>query len=191
MATSRVVNTMFWKDSYVVDLQPDEKVLFLYLLTNPLTNIAGIYELSIREIVFDTSIEKKRVEAILSKFVIDKKITYINGWVALHNWTKHQSNNPNVRTGIKRIIDELPEWLRKELLDPDDKQSSLLEDSLSKPINSDVKPIRLNLTRLNLTKLNSTDKPEENSKELSAAQKRQYAIAMNNEREQEKKSTSG
>ncbi len=46
MAKYRVVNTRFWDDAYVAELSPNEKLIFLYLLTNALTTIGGIYELS-------------------------------------------------------------------------------------------------------------------------------------------------
>lgn len=174
----RYINTNFWKDSYVVDLEADEKLLFLYLLTNPLTNIAGIYEISIREISFDTNMEKKRVEAILAKFIKDEKIEYTRGWVALNNWIKHQSQNPKVVTGIQRIIDNLPDWLQKHLLEPEDVQSSLLEDSQPKAIDRQSKPIALNLTKLNLTKPYGTDKSEGDSKESKKPSGAQYRKAV-------------
>lgn len=166
----RYINTNFWKDSYIVDLQTDEKLLFLYLLTNHMTNIAGIYELSVREMAFDTDIDKSRIQEILNKFIKDGKIEYINGWVALNNWIKHQSQNPKVVTGIHRIVENLPTWLREHLLEPDNPQSSLLEDRQSKPIDRQSKPIALNLTKLNLTKPYGTaeaggsKEPGENSK---------------------------
>jgi len=168
---NRVINTGVWKDSYIVDLEHDEKLLFLYLLTNHMTNIAGIYELSVREMSFDTGIDKKRIEEILQKFIRDKKIQYLNGWVALNNWIKHQTTNPKVAIGIERIVDNLPDWLQIELLfDTESQQSSLLNDSLHidydslKTVENMLKsgkkyslskPIALNLTKLNLTKLNA------------------------------------
>ena len=35
MAKQRYINTKFWRDSYIEDLDPIEKLLFLYLLSNP------------------------------------------------------------------------------------------------------------------------------------------------------------
>ena len=40
----RYVNTRFWNDTYVSSLDPIEKLLFIYLLTNEHTNISGVYE---------------------------------------------------------------------------------------------------------------------------------------------------
>lgn len=155
MSKQRLISTAFWKDTYIADLDPTEKLLFLYLLTNHQTNVAGIYELSLREMAFDTGIDKDMIVKILARFQKDGKLYYKNNWIALYNWIKHQARNPKVAAGVERIIDDLPEWLRKDLLDPDDPQTNLLDDSLSKPMDSLSKPIVLNLTKLNLTKPNA------------------------------------
>lgn len=187
MASNRFISTNFWKDTYVIDLDPIEKILFLYLLTNPNTNIAGIYEISLRQIAFDTGIDKDMVAKILERFERDKKLQYRNGWMALNNWIKHQSINPKVALGIERIIDDLPEWLRNELLEPDDPQLSLLNDNKKEPIHSLSKPIALNLTKLNLTKPNGNSKEFEKSKTLN---KKTYAMAVARDRDLEVRATS-
>ena len=56
-----MVNTKFWDDTYIVTLDPIEKLLYLYFLTNPLTNICGIYEIQLRRVAFDTGIDKEVV----------------------------------------------------------------------------------------------------------------------------------
>ena len=38
----RYVSETFWTDPYVDGLDPSEKLLYIYLLTNPQCNIAGI-----------------------------------------------------------------------------------------------------------------------------------------------------
>ena len=68
MAKNRYIDTKFWTDTYITNLDPIEKLLFLYALTNPHTNIAGIYEISIKQIAFDTGIDKEMVEKIFQRF---------------------------------------------------------------------------------------------------------------------------
>ena len=71
----RYISTKFRDDWFVVNLDPIEKLLFLYFLTNPLTNVAGIYEISMRRISFDTWIDKDMILKIIERFT--KKISYI------------------------------------------------------------------------------------------------------------------
>ena len=68
VAKQRIVNTKFWDDSYIARLTPTEKLLFLYLITNPLTNIAGVYELPVKRVAFDIGIPAEKHKAIFEAF---------------------------------------------------------------------------------------------------------------------------
>ena len=137
MAKNRIVNTKFWDDSYIIDLDPIEKLLFLYLLTNPLTNIAGIYEVQNRRIAFDTGIDKEMVEKILGRFERDGKIVRKGDWLFIKNFIKNQSLNPSVLSGIRKELSNLPiDFLEQ------------LGDSLSQTPLSNL--IKSNLTESNL-----------------------------------------
>lgn len=69
----RYVSTSFWDDEWIQSLSFTEKGLYLYLLTNPLTNIAGVYKLANRRIVFDTGLSENTVEEIMKKFQSEGK----------------------------------------------------------------------------------------------------------------------
>ena len=111
MSKKRYVDTKFWDDNYVINKDPIEKLVFLYLLTNTLTNIVGIYEISIRRIAFDTGIDKDMVIKILERFELDNKVKYENGWIAIKNFTKHQLDNPKINAGMEALIKEVPDTL--------------------------------------------------------------------------------
>ena len=63
----RSVNTKFWDDPFIEDLPPTEKLLFLYLLTNPLANLLGIYEITVKRISYDTGLSREAVLSGLKK----------------------------------------------------------------------------------------------------------------------------
>ena len=104
----RSVNTHFWDDNYVVNLDPIEKLLFLYFLTNPLTNLAGIYEISLRRIAFDTGIDRDMVQKILDRFKADNKIYYNQGFIILPNYQNHQNYNPSMERNVEKIMEKVP-----------------------------------------------------------------------------------
>ena len=110
----RSVNMHFWNDNYIVDLDPIEKLLFLYLLTNPNTNMLGVYELHIRRISFDTGIDKDMIIKIFDRFKDAGKASYIDGFVCLHNFTKHQAYNSNMKVSAVNSYNELPETVKKQ-----------------------------------------------------------------------------
>jgi hypothetical protein len=113
MAKSRIINTRFWVDDYISNLDPVEKLLFLYFLTNPSTDICGVYEIPLKTVAVDTGLDIEMVKKIIKRFSREGKIFYQNGWVGIKNFIKHQSVNPKVEKGIKNGLDKAP----KEMLD--------------------------------------------------------------------------
>lgn len=115
MAKQRYVNTRFWDDGYIVSLDPTEKLLFLYLITNPLTEISGAYEIPLRRIAFDTGIDREMVLRILERFADADKIIYRDGWILICNFIKHQSVNPKITKGIETAVKCCPDWIKDRL----------------------------------------------------------------------------
>lgn len=109
MAKVRMINTKFWDDDYTSNLDPIEKLLFLYLLTNTSTNICGIYEIPLKKIANETGIDKEMVSKILDRFQKDGKIFNQKGWICLKNFVKNQNqSSPKVQIGIEREIMAIP-----------------------------------------------------------------------------------
>jgi hypothetical protein len=109
-----MLDTKFWSDTYISTLEPLEKLLFLYLITNEKTDICGIYELPMKIMMIETDMDKKTIETILEKFGSDNKILYKNGWILLQNFVKHQNfESPTVDNGIRKSLSNLPLEIRK------------------------------------------------------------------------------
>ena len=112
MAKNRYVDTKFWDDSFIITLSPTEKLLFLYLITNPLTNSAGIYEISLRRINFDTGLTHPLIEKALAHFEKSKKVFYRKNYIIIINFIRNQKLNRNMQIGILSILNNLPEIVR-------------------------------------------------------------------------------
>jgi len=153
----RYINTKFWDDPYVIELDPSEKLLFIYLMTNTLTNIAGIYEVSLRRISFDTGFDRDMVQKILDRFQENGKILYQDGWLVIKNFIKHQkqSENPddNINKGIKAILDTVPSYT-----------IDFLNNSIS-PLQAPSKPSNYSNSNSN-SNSNCNKNSNSNSKEL-------------------------
>ena len=115
MAKQRIVNTKFWDDSYIAGLTSTEKLLFLYLITNPLTNISGVYELPLKRVVFDTRIGAEKIDTTFKKFQADGKLVVADGWVGIVNFIKYQTPNPKIRQGILSELKRAPKSLTDRL----------------------------------------------------------------------------
>jgi len=210
MATSRIISTGFWKDSYIIELDACEKLLFIYFLTNSRTTLAGIYEISLREVEFDTGIDAILIAKALIKFQNANKMFYENNWLILSNFIKHQRLNPSIIRGIEKAVDELPTWLQQKInvKKSEGNQLSIFmsgaslnnsfpqEDEINRgniqtidslsTVTPQYNLIKTNLNKLNLKK--PTQSQTQESKEFdpaaqTPAQKKAYAIAMEKERE--------
>lgn len=109
MSKKRYFDTKFWSDSYVTKLDPTEKLLFIYLMTNERTNVAGVYELPIKLMSVESGIEISMLENILLRFVRDNKIVLFDGWVRVINSLKHQNlDNRNIVKGVENVYCSIP-----------------------------------------------------------------------------------
>ena len=92
MAGYRQFHTKFWKDGWVIDLEPLERYLFSYLFTNEQSSISGIYELPMKIISNETGLDKEFITHCLDKFQTAEKIFYQDGIMWVVNMWKHHSN---------------------------------------------------------------------------------------------------
>ncbi len=117
MAKQRMIKTSFWSDPYIEELDPTGKLVFLYLLTNESCNLAGVYEIRSTRIAFETGIPRKEVDDILKTMEDDGKIARHKDRIRIVNFVKNQSSeSPKVHAGIRRILKEIPEEIKNELL---------------------------------------------------------------------------
>lgn len=117
MAKLRMVNTKFWSDPWVMTkLNPLDRLLFLYLITNEHTNISGIYEISEHKIAFDTGIERDTLtKSMLPR--LEPKVLFRDNWIILVNFPKHQNlKSADVVKGIQREFMLAPESVRNHAL---------------------------------------------------------------------------
>lgn len=111
MSQQRVVRNEIWDDEWFYDLEPVEKLIWLFLLTNIRCNIAGIYKLNVKWAAGTVGVDRKVLEEVLEKFVDDGKIFREDDWIVLINFVKHQAKNPSVIKGIERVLEEIPKTL--------------------------------------------------------------------------------
>ncbi len=113
MSKNRYVDTRFWLDTYILDLDPSEKLLFIYFLTNSETNIAGIYEVSLRKVAMETGFDKETIERILNRFGENRKMFYQHNHIIIANFIRYQQLNPKVELGIANVLKSLPQRVKE------------------------------------------------------------------------------
>ncbi len=115
MATYRVIRTRFWDDAYIARLSPTQKLFYLYILSSPLANVAGAYEISRRRMAFDTALSESEVAECLTQFEKDGKVIYREPWLGIIKFTRHQVANPKVLRGMAIALEAAPPEIVGEL----------------------------------------------------------------------------
>jgi DnaD/phage-associated family protein len=93
LAKYRQVHVDFWQDGFVLDLTPEEKYFYVYLMTNSKTSQCGIYELPKRIIETETGYSRETVDKLLQRFIDYGKILYDDATkeIMLVNWVKYNA----------------------------------------------------------------------------------------------------
>ncbi|ACO84602.1 DnaD domain protein [Clostridium botulinum] len=157
MAKYRQLYTEFWKDGFVVELEPEEKYFYLYLLTNANTSQCGIYELPKKIIENETGYNRETVDNLIKKFEEYKKIIYSEETkeIIILNWFKY--NEPNNINAIKCVNKELKKIKNRNFVKElyfqysksgleVDKLFYEIEDSFIEDKNNKVKDIYISIT---------------------------------------------
>ncbi|MBU7594896.1 DnaD domain protein [Metabacillus halosaccharovorans] len=99
-----MVRTNFWKNPVIAEeMNPEDKLFYLYLLTNPYTTQTGIYRITKREIAFDLGYSPEVIESLMKRFIEEFKLIRYNAEtreLAIKYW-----GEDNLHKGGKPIMD--------------------------------------------------------------------------------------
>lgn len=166
MAVYRNIQLSFWTDNKVEDdFTPEDKYFYLYLLTNPQTNICGCYEVSFSQISHQTGYNKDTIIKLLERFeIVHKIIRYSNDTkeILILNWSKYNWNKSekmiigveNVAKYIKNV--EFKEYVFKtiELLK---KESHIIPTNTFNTCSESINEKKENTAKDLLTEFNISD----------------------------------
>jgi len=115
----RYIQTDIWNETWFSEFPDTVKLVYLYLLTNPGTNNAGVYIRREKAIAFECGIEdvSKELEYLKEK----KEIIIYGDWVAVLRHPEFQKWETNlaIAQAIISDIDTIPEGLVKLLTSSD------------------------------------------------------------------------
>lgn len=99
---TRILHTEIWQDDFFVNLNSNEKLLFIYFLTNDSVNIIHLYRCNIQRITADTGIDRGIILKAQEKFEKNKKMFFKDGFVFLKNASRYEKYE-----GIKNEVAKL------------------------------------------------------------------------------------
>jgi len=107
MAIFRKIHVSFWKDEFIESLTPEQKFFYLYLMTNDRTTQCGIYEITIKQMCYDTGYNEDTIKKLIEFFTKCGKIQYslATKEMAMKNWAKYNdSTSPKVKACITKEL---------------------------------------------------------------------------------------
>lgn len=121
MAIYRNIQMSFWTDPKVADdFTPEDRYFYLYLFTNPHTNLCGCYEVSIRQMSNETGYSKDTIERLLVRFsTVHKVLDYRaeTKEILLYNWHKYNwTRSEKFRKPLYAEIEKIKDISFKEYL---------------------------------------------------------------------------
>ena len=119
MAIYRNISVNFWTDAKIDDeFTPEDKYFYLYLLTNPHTNITGCFEIGMKQMARETGYNEETIKRLIKRMeethnVIryDKrtKEIFIINWCK-YNWSKSEK----LATAVLKVADHIKSKQFKE-----------------------------------------------------------------------------
>jgi hypothetical protein len=137
MAIFRKIHTTFWTDPFVENLTQEQKLFYLYLISNTKTKQCGIYEISKKYMSYETGFTIPQVNELINYFVGIGKIFYSESTneVAISNWWKYNwSESPKTIACIKKELLEVKDTLLIGYLYSTDKLSIVYPYSIDTPL---------------------------------------------------------
>lgn len=110
MAIYRQIHTTFWKDRRVGEWDKDQKLFYLYLLTNDYTTQCGVYEFNRRYAEFELGMNREQVDSHIKFLVSEGRIVFNEKpeELMIVNWLKYNSaRSPKVAAVIDKELREI------------------------------------------------------------------------------------
>ena len=108
MAIYRNLQLSFWTDNKIEDeFTPEDKFFYLYLLTNPQTNLCGCYEVSYSQMTRQTGYNKDTIIRLLERFESLHNVIKFDSKtkeILILNWYKYNwSKSEKVLSGVCNV----------------------------------------------------------------------------------------
>ncbi|MFB3163840.1 hypothetical protein ABLO26_21035 [Neobacillus sp. 179-J 1A1 HS] len=115
MENYTMVRTDFWRVSEGVMMTPEDKLFYIYLLSNPNRNNIGIYQITRKQMAFELGYSIDTVYILMNRFIEHYKLIRYNTQMrelAIKNWGKY-----NVYKDSQPVLDSIYSEL-KDVFDP-------------------------------------------------------------------------
>ena len=107
MPDYRQIHTEIWSDPWFELLDPRDKLLFIYLFSNKRSTLAGLYDISVRQIAFDTGLEEQYINEAMARFAEADKAHFDGRTVWIPKMMERNAQNlrsPKTQANIRHTF---------------------------------------------------------------------------------------
>lgn len=103
---TRIIQTRFYDDEFIVDCDLFSQHLYMYLLTCQYINLCGIFQLSLKKVQFESKLSEEQLLLALETLSKGGKAFYHRGWFFIPNAIKN-NNYANFEGNRKALVKEI------------------------------------------------------------------------------------
>ena len=112
MATYRQIYMTFWSDPKVdEDFTPEDKYFYLYLMTNPHTNICGCYEIGYKQMAREVGYNEETIKRLIHRMTYVHQVIDYNEEtkeMLIINWHKYNwTSSPKLDKALTSALDKI------------------------------------------------------------------------------------
>ena len=111
MADYRQVHTKMWTDEWFLELEPEAKLLWIYLFSNKRACLSGLYDIPMRVMTFEAGLPRDAIELHLQRFAAAGKAFYEDGWILmpkLMRYNAHNITSPKIQGNLRNDVFAAP-----------------------------------------------------------------------------------
>ncbi len=113
MSEYRQVHRSFWESPTVEGLDPIEKLLYIYLISAPQSNMEGLYRLSLKRMALETGIDRDMCEKVVSRLEDAGLGGWFDSWACVTQAVKHMPKSPQMQTHARTLYDSVPDHVMR------------------------------------------------------------------------------
>jgi hypothetical protein len=116
----RQFHVNFWQASAVESMDPVEKLLYVYMISSPKSNMEGVYKTTLRRISFETGIDRDMILKISERLESVKVGGIVKSeagdyWVIVSHAPEFMTASESIQTYFAKNIEEVPSEVVQEM----------------------------------------------------------------------------
>lgn len=89
-------------------MDPSEKLIYLYLITGPMSNMEGLYKLSLKRASFETGFDREMFLQLCARAESNRVAGYREGWACVVQATRYMPKSPQMKAHAQGLYATVP-----------------------------------------------------------------------------------